>query len=98
MSRLLMLTTAVALLGAVAPAQLGPDPRDQMRQIADKVAEEMKEIDRMLMSRDAGKSASEAVERSVEGLEKMLDGAQTSNKRVQQGIDELIEQLSKCGL
>jgi hypothetical protein len=98
MSRLLLLTSAVALLGAVAPAQLGPDPRDQLRQIAEKVAEEMKEIDRLLMARDAGKETAAALERSVGGLEKMLEGAQTSNKRVQQGIDELIEQLSKCGL
>lgn len=98
MSRLFFLTTALGLLAAAAPAQLGPDPRDQMRQIAEKVAEEMKEIDRLLMSKDASQETAAAVQRSVEGLQKMLDGAQSSNKRVQQGIDEMIEQLSKCGM
>ncbi|MEZ5964442.1 MAG: hypothetical protein R3F56_11400 [Planctomycetota bacterium] len=98
MPRLLLLSSAVALLGAVAPAQLGPDPRDQMRQIADKVAEEMKEIDRLLTSRDTSGAAAGALERSAAGIDKMLDGAQTSNKRVQQGIEELMAQLSKCGL
>lgn len=98
MPRLLLLSSAVMLLGAVAPAQLGPDPRDQMKQIADKVADEMKEIDRLLTSRDTSGAAAGALERSAQGIEKMLDNAQTSNKRVQQGIDEIIEQLSKCGL
>ncbi len=98
MRRFMLLSSAVALFAGLAPAQLGPDPRDQMKQIAEKVATEMKEIDRLLMSRDAGKAATEALQRSAEGIDKMLDGAQSSNKRVQQGIDELIEQLSKSGL
>lgn len=98
MPRFILLSSAVALLGAVAPAQLGPDPRDQMKQIAAKVAEEMKEIDRLLTSHDTSGAAAEALKRSAEGLDKMLDGAQSSNKRVQQGIDDLIEQLSKSGL
>ena len=98
MPRILFLSSAFALLAAAAPGQLGPDPRDQMKQIAEKVAEEMKEIDRLLITRDAGKAASEAAQRSAECIQKMLDGAGSSSKRVQQGIDELLEQLSKCGL
>jgi hypothetical protein len=98
MSRIPLLAAAALLLPSFAMAQLGPDPREQMKQIADKVAEEMKEIDRLLMSRDAGQGANEALERSTAGIQKMLEGADSSNKRVQQGIEELIEQLSKCGL
>jgi hypothetical protein len=93
-----MLSAAVALLAGAASAQLAPDPRDQMKQIADKVASEMKEIDKMLMTGDASKAAAEASRRSAEGIGKMLEGAQTSNKRVQQGIEEMLEQLSKSGL
>lgn len=98
MPRFMLLSSAVALFAGLAPGQIGPDPRDQMKQIANKVAEEMKEIDRLLLTRDAGKAASEAVQRSANGIQKMLDGAQSSNKRVQQGIDELLEQLGKSGL
>jgi len=98
MSRNPLLLSVLVLSAAALPAQLGPDARDQLRQIADKVAEEMKEIDRLLTSGDAGKDASAALQRSVAGIEEMLQGAQTTNKRVQQGIDELIEQLSKSGL
>lgn len=98
MPRFLLLSTAVLVLGASASAQLTPDPRQQLKQIADKVAEEMKEIDRLLLERDASKATGEALRRSVEGIEKMLDNAGSANKRVQQGIDELIQQLEECGL
>lgn len=89
---------ALALsFAAPASAQLGPDANDQLRRVAEKVAEEMQTIDKLLTARDPA-AAREASTRAASGIQKMLDQAQTTNKRVQQGIDELIEQLKNCGL
>lgn len=95
--RIRPITLLVLTLGTSLTAQLGPDPKDQLRRVADKVAEEMQAIDKLLTERNAD-AAKAASQRASEGIQKMLEQAATGNKRVQQGIDELIEQLKSCGL
>ncbi len=86
---------AVLALASATAAQIGPDAKDQIKRIAEKVAEEMAEIDRLLTNRDAGQNASDAAKRAAESIQKMLEQAETANKRVQQGIDELIAQMKQ---
>ena len=93
--RIFSATLAVLALASATSAQIGPDAKDQIKRIAEKVAEEMAEIDRLLTNRDASQNASDAVKRAAESIQKMLEQAETANKRVQQGIDELIEQIKQ---
>ena len=95
MMRTFSATLAVLALTSATAAQIGPDAKDQIKRIAEKVAEEMAEIDRLLTNRDASQNAADAAKRASEGIQKMLEQAETANKRVQQGIDELIEQIKQ---
>jgi hypothetical protein len=90
-----LLPIAFAALAAAGTAQI--DPQNKLLEIADKVAEEMKEIDRLLMQRATSGEAAKALDRSAQGIQKMLEEVDGTSKSVCKGIDALMEELEKNG-
>jgi hypothetical protein len=82
------LLVACALVGA--PRTQGPE--ETVKKILHEVAEEMREIDRLLLS-SSQREAREALERGAAGLQKLIDQTRDSQGRVVRGIDRLIEEL-----
>lgn len=95
MKRILILT---GLLAATAPlpAQF-VDPRKKIRDIVEEIAREMHEIDRMLL-RTSSSGAGEAAERmarTAQRIDKLLEQTRSSQGKVVEGIDKLLEEIQK---
>jgi len=93
-SRALMVTLA---LTAPITAQF-EDPREKISDIATKIAEEMKEIDRLLLQtskKTDGAEAAAAMKRNVERIDELLKQTSESQRSAVQRIDELIKELAK---
>jgi hypothetical protein len=93
------LAAALAWAGPIA-AQIGGDPQTRVRDIARKVAEEMKEIDRLLLETTAkGRSASSAgaaadgMRRSVEQMRELLKQTSGSQSQTVEKLGELIKEI-----
>ncbi len=82
------------VLTAVPLAAQIDDPRERLKDISRRIAEEMQEIDKLLLQRDAA-GAGERIERAAKQMQELLDQAQQSQDRVVQGIDELIRQIEQ---
>lgn len=102
-----VLAALFALCPTAVRAQLEGDPQERIKEIARKVAEEMKEIDRMLLeaasrsrqgatSGEAAGTTGEAaggMERSVERMRQLLQQSSTSQGQTVQNISELIREI-----
>ncbi|MEM7204280.1 MAG: hypothetical protein AAF628_28735 [Planctomycetota bacterium] len=89
-------TLALSALVAAPRAQF-ERPEERIREIAEEVATEMKEIDRLLLEagRGGSRSAAEGMTRVTERLDELLDQSKTSQQTVVERIDELIEEILK---
>jgi methyl-accepting chemotaxis protein len=90
---------AVAVAGDLR-AQFGEsDGPDKIKQIVKEVAEQMQEIDRMLLrSTSPDKGAAEAAKglaRSVEKIDELLEQTTKTQTEVVRGIDDLITEIEK---
>ncbi|MCB9869335.1 MAG: hypothetical protein H6837_05715 [Planctomycetes bacterium] len=86
------------LFGLAAPvcAQIETeDPKAKIQEILDNVANEMKEIDKLLQESGRSKEAAKSMKSSVQKLDKLLDQVGKSQGKVVKGIDELLEQAEK---
>jgi methyl-accepting chemotaxis protein len=107
-----MKTSTLALLFCLAAAAVGNDARAQfgedggpekIKQIVKEVAEQMQEIDRLLLrstapDKGAAESAKEAAKnlaRSVENIDKLLEQTTKNQTEVVRGIDDLIKEIEK---
>lgn len=84
---------ATALLVTPAAAQFDR-PEERVRQIADEIAEEMREIDRLLLQRPAA-DAAEGMARAAERMNELLRQTGASQGSVATKIDELIREIQK---
>ena len=94
-ARIPALIAALALPGAVR-GQF-ENPQDKILEITKAVAEEMQEIDKLLLQstpRDTGQAAT-AMKRNVERIDALLKQTAKSQNNVVKNIDELIKQLEK---
>ena len=93
-----MLRPAMALLTLLAvsvPAQIEEDPRTKMKEILEQVANEMAQIDKLLQESSRSNDAARGMKANVERLDKLLDSVSESQKRVVQGIDDLLKEAEK---
>jgi hypothetical protein len=79
------------LIAAALPAQID-DPRERIKDITRRVAEEMAEIDKLLLRRDPARAA-ERIEEATKQMQQLLEQTRGSQDRVIQGIDELMQQI-----
>ena len=88
MNKLTMTFFAMGLLLPFgdAAAQMGGDPTREIREIADAVDAQLKEIDRLLL--ESGKKAQERAR-----PKQLLDDVVERNKTVDDGLEKLIEKL-----
>ena len=86
---LLFLTLALALPASQLSAQFGGgNPMEEIKEIADAVDKQLKEIDRLLL--ESGKKG-----QARSGPKEMLEQAAESSRIAEDGIDKLIEKLSE---
>lgn len=94
-----MKRAAIALLIAfTAPLQAQEDPREKMKEILEQVANEMTQIDKLLLETSRNKESAKQMKKTLESLEKLnklLDNVGKSQERVVKGIDELLKQAEK---
>lgn len=83
---------AAVMFTAPANAQIGPE--DKIRDILEKVSEEMAEIDRLLLQ-SSRTPAGEGMQRNVDRLKELMEQTRGSQGEVVQSIDELIDELQK---
>lgn len=85
-----------AALSAPARAQ-DEDPRAKIKELAQKVADELQNVDRLLLQRERGsqQGAREAMERARAGIQKLLDESKQGQQEAAKGIDELIAEIQK---
>lgn len=81
---------------APLPAQF-VDPRKKIREIVEEVAQEMREIDRMLLQTGGAgaQKAAERMARNAERIEKLLEQTRNSQGKVVDRIDKLLEEIQK---
>jgi hypothetical protein len=87
---------AFGLLLGQATAQVD-DPRQKVLEISKRIAEEMAEIDRLLLqgSGEALRAAREAAQRNQKLLDELLKQTQQSQGNVVKSIDELIQEIER---
>ena len=95
-----MLRPALALFTLLAvsvsvPAQIEEDPREKMKEILEQVANEMAQIDKWLRESSRSSDAARGMKENVERLDTLLDSVSESQKRVVQGIDDLLKEAEK---
>ena len=92
-----MKRAAFVILTAIAvplPAQIEEDPRVRVQEILDDVADEMRQIDSLFRQTSRAKPIVLDLHKA-ENRTKLLDSVGKSQKRVIQGIDDLLEQARK---
>lgn len=85
-----LLFWALAVTGPLStlPAQFGGNPMEEIKEIADAVDKQLKEIDRLLL--ESGKKG-----QARKTPKEMLEQASEGSKIAEDGIDKLIEKLSE---
>ena len=85
-----LLFWALALTAPLStlPAQFGGNPMEEIKEIADAVDKQLKEIDRLLL--ESGKKG-----QARKAPKEMLEQASEGSKIAEDGIDKLIEKLSE---
>ena len=88
-----------ALLALPAPGMAQFDnPEEKIQEITQQIADELVEIDRLLLETGANskiREAGEAMERSVQRMDELLKQTMESQGSAVQRIDELITELEK---
>ena len=77
-----------AITAPALSAQLGADPTETVRLLTEKIGEQMKEIDRLLL--ETGREAS-----GNANAKERLDNSKESSRQAVDAIDQLIEELDK---
>ena len=82
---------ALAFLAAAVPAQF-EQPEQKIQEIAEEVAEQMQEIDKLLLQapKTGGAGAAEQMAEAVKKMDELLDQTTESQGQVVKKIDELI--------
>lgn len=91
---------ALPCIAVPARAQF-ENPEEKIREIAEEVAEQLAEIDRLLLQRpnsgsSGSGSAAEGMRQASEKMKKLLDQTTDSQQNVVKKMDELIEQVLKA--
>ena len=95
----LPILVAALSLPAQVTAQFD-NPEQKIQEIAEQIAEELQEIDRLLLQTGSGKAGAEAAEamgRNAERIDELLKQTTKSQAIAVKRIDELIEELQKMG-
>ena len=97
----LYLPILVAALTVPAPlAAQFDDPENKIQELADEIALELQEIDRLLLQtgiKGGAENAAEAMARNVKRIDELLKQTTKSQQTAVQRIDDLIKELEKLG-
>jgi hypothetical protein len=100
MSHVLRTSFLAALGCALVGGMLRPaaaqdeDPRAKIKELAQKIAEELQNVDKLLLQREAG-GARAAMDRASSGMAKLLEESKRGQAGASQGIADLIAELDK---
>jgi methyl-accepting chemotaxis protein len=98
MKRIPILIATLAL--PVPLAAQFDNPQEKIRDLAEEIAGEMQEIDRLLLQTGAAGSAAKAakaMEQNVRRMDKLLEQTTETQATTVQRIDDLIKEIEKLG-
>ena len=85
----LLLSAALLAWASPAAAQAGQDPMREIQEMAERIEQELAEIDRMLL--ESSKPSAESTKKPTEALRESGERSEL----VEQSLDELIEKLTQ---